>query len=150
MSLINASIVLSEGSSDKGVNYRSMREFKPTTMKSVNVFVQQIASSSEQRDSVANMTDRCKYFRIDVIGQLGFGTALTLQTDRKTRFMVKGRETSNYRTNVYIQFPPLEKIGMELLLHSFEGLDSCTSISRKTCEARSLPLCFQVAKLAIH
>jgi len=65
------------------------------------------------------MTKKCKYLAFDVIGQLGFGTNLDLQTDGRNRFMVKGMETSNYRTNLYIQFPLLKKTGMELLMYPF-------------------------------
>ncbi|KAF2826296.1 para-aminobenzoate synthase [Ophiobolus disseminans] len=69
--------------------------------------------------TAVNMGDRCKWLGLDIIGSLGFGTNLNLQESRKNRFIVHGLETSNFRINLYIQFPLLKKIGMEPILFPY-------------------------------
>ncbi|KAF1955978.1 cytochrome P450 [Byssothecium circinans] len=104
----------------QGVNERSMREFEPLMMEHVDTFVRELAKScKDNKANVVDMTERCKYLGLDVIGQLGFGAAFNLQTSTENRFMVAGLETSNFRTNLYIQFPLLKKIGMEVALYPF-------------------------------
>lgn len=82
----------------------------------VNIFVMELAESCERPGTAVYMTERCRWLSLDVIGELGFGTSLKLQKDKKNRFMVGGLETSNFRINLYIQFPLLKKVSMELLL----------------------------------
>ncbi|KAI9694328.1 MAG: hypothetical protein M1820_009017 [Bogoriella megaspora] len=103
----------------QGVNERSMREFEPLMLGHIDTFVRQLVKSCKDETAIVDMTNRCTYLGLDVIGQLGFGTALDLQTSSKNRFMVAGLETSNFRSNLYIQFPLLKKIGMEVLLYPF-------------------------------
>ncbi|KUJ11448.1 cytochrome P450 [Mollisia scopiformis] len=103
----------------QGINDRSARQFEPDMIKHVDIFIQQLLNSSGKTGAAVNMTKRCKYLGIDVIGQLGFGSTLDLQTDSKNHFVLKGLETSNFRSNLYIQFPLLKKVGMELLLYPF-------------------------------
>lgn len=103
----------------QGVNDRAMREFEPLMLSHIDTFVKELAKSCRDEDTVFDMTDRCRYLGFDIIGQLGFGTALELQTSTKNHFMISGMDTSNFRTNLYIQFPMLKRTGMELLLYPF-------------------------------
>jgi cytochrome P450 len=103
----------------QGINDGAMRRFEPLMLEHVNIFIQQLARSCEEGRTVVNMSERCKRLGFDVIGRLGFGRDLELQTDSRNRFMIQGMETSNYRSNLYIQFPLLKRIGMEVLLYPF-------------------------------
>lgn len=85
----------------------------------IDTFVKELAKTCKIDNTLVDMTDRCRYLGFDIIGQLGFGTALDLQTSTKNRFMLGGMDTSNFRSNLYIQFPLLKKTGMELLLYPF-------------------------------
>lgn len=96
-----------------------MRDFEPVMVAHINTFVRKLAKSCEQPKTTVNMTERCRWLGLDIIGELGFGTNLKLQEDKKNRFVVDGLETSNFRINLYIQFPLLKKIGMELLLFPY-------------------------------
>ena len=96
-----------------------MRIFEPDMTEDINTLLLQLVESSKDGEKAVDMTKSCQYLGFDIIGRLGFGTALALQTDEKNRFMSKGLETSNYRSNVYMQFPLLKKIGMEVLLYPF-------------------------------
>lgn len=102
----------------QGINDKAMRDFEPLMLAHIHTFVKGLAKSSEQQN-IVDMTDRCRYLGFDIIGQLGFGTALDLQTSTKNRFMLAGMDTSNFRSNLYMQFPLLKKMGMELLLYPF-------------------------------
>jgi hypothetical protein len=88
-------------------------------MKHVDIFVQQLAKSCEGASKAINVRKRCKYLGIDVIGHLGFGATLKQQTESQNQFVVKGLETSSFRSNLYIQFPLLKKVGMEVVLYPF-------------------------------
>ncbi|KAJ8065674.1 hypothetical protein OCU04_006346 [Sclerotinia nivalis] len=88
-------------------------------MSHINIFVYHLAKSSSDPKAVVDLSEQCKYLGMDVVGELGFGTNLALQTSPKNRFMIKGLETSNFRSNTYMQFPLLKKIGMEVLLYPF-------------------------------
>ena len=91
----------------QGVNEKAMREFEPVMNTHINTFVRELVNASKSPATVVDMTERCKWLGIDIIGELGSGTNLELQTDKKNRFMVDGLEMSNFRTNLYIQFPLL-------------------------------------------
>jgi cytochrome P450 len=103
----------------EGISEKSMRKFEPDMTEEINIFLLQLVKSSSNHSKAVDMTKACQYLGFDIIGRLGFGTALALQTDEKNRFMSKGLETSNYRSNIYMQFPLLKKIGMEVLLYPF-------------------------------
>jgi cytochrome P450 len=103
----------------QGINEKAMREFEPVMVSHIDTFVKELAMSCEKHNTLVDMTDRCRRLGLDVIGELGFGTNLKLQTEEKNRFMIDGLETSNFRINLYVQFPLLKRIGMELLLFPY-------------------------------
>ncbi|KAL9067836.1 MAG: hypothetical protein Q9157_006684, partial [Trypethelium eluteriae] len=102
----------------EGISERSMRRFEPTMIKEIDIFLKQLAEVHKSK-AATNMTERCKRLGMDIIGQLGFGTSLELQTDSKNRFTIKGMAGGNYRNNVYIQFPMAKYLGIEVLLYPF-------------------------------
>jgi cytochrome P450 len=71
----------------QGINDRSMREFEPLMLGHIDTFVQELAKTCKDQASVVDMTDRCKFLGLDIIAQLGFGTALDLQTSTRNRFI---------------------------------------------------------------
>ncbi|KAF7879189.1 hypothetical protein EAF04_000387 [Stromatinia cepivora] len=75
-----------------------MRKFEPHMMSHINIF---------------------RPLRSCRLERAVFSTNLALQTSPKNRFIIKGLETSNFRSNTYMQFPLLKKIGMEVLLYPF-------------------------------
>lgn len=103
----------------QGINDRAMREFEPLMLAHIDTFVRELAKSTKDENAIVDMSDRCRYLGFDIIGQLGFGTALDLQTSTTNRFMLAGMDTSNFRSNLYMQFPLLKRAGMELLLYPF-------------------------------
>ena len=102
----------------QGINDHAMKEFEPLMLAHIDTFVKSLAASCDGK-TIVDMTDRCRYLGFDIIGQLGFGTALDLQTSTRNRFMLAGMDTSNFRTNLYMQFPLLKRAGLELLLYPF-------------------------------
>ena len=62
------------------------------------------------------MSEQFKLLTMDVSGELGFGRSFELQTSTRYRWMVNALSTSNWRINVYIQFPAIKYSGWEKLL----------------------------------
>jgi cytochrome P450 len=88
---------------------RSMRTFEPIMTEQINVFLRQLLVSSEKAEPV-NITDRCQWLGLDVVGLLSFGYRLNLQTDESYRFIPKGMAFVNSRINLYLQFPEISPI----------------------------------------
>lgn len=98
----------------QAVNDKAMREFEPTMMEQIDIFIDQLRASSEHRTPV-NMTDSCKRLGLDIVALLAFGYPLHLQTDSKYRFLIRGLHVGGYQNHCFMQFPPLKK----LRLHHF-------------------------------
>ncbi|RYP06663.1 hypothetical protein DL765_009397 [Monosporascus sp. GIB2] len=92
----------------------SMRKFEPIMMEQVDIFVQQLLVLSRGSTPV-NMSDRCKFIGIDIVGRLAFGYDLRSQTDPKNRHIAKEFKTGNHRLNVYMQDPFLGMLRLEPL-----------------------------------
>lgn len=100
------------------VTERSMRMFEPTMMEQVDIFVKKLlVTSQENPDEVVNMSERCRYLGLDVVGRLAFGYALNLQTDEMHRFLVRAMMIGSWRLNIYMQFPSLRKLRLEILFY---------------------------------
>lgn len=56
-----------------------------------------------------------RYLGYDIVGRLAFGYPLRLQTNGENRFVAKANAYGNYRMNVYMQWPLLRHIKIELL-----------------------------------
>lgn len=81
-----------------------MRLFEPAMLGQIDIFLRQIYASSE---SVVNMTDRCQWLGLDIIGLLAFGYRLNLQTEKEYRFIPRAFADIKSGINVFMQFPAL-------------------------------------------
>ncbi|PSN70302.1 cytochrome P450, partial [Corynespora cassiicola Philippines] len=109
-----------------GINKKAMREFEPILMSQIDIFIQKlrvIAKDSSKacigEIKTVDMTHSYKYLGLDTTGLLGFGTNLEPQTKFENRYVQSGLEMSNYRSNVLMQFPLLQKTPVELFIGSY-------------------------------
>ncbi|KAI1405733.1 cytochrome P450 [Hypoxylon fuscum] len=86
------------------ISQRAMRLFEPAMLGQIDIFLRQIYASSE---SVVNMTDRCQWLGLDIIGLLAFGYRLNLQTEKEYRFIPRAFADIKSGINVFMQFPAL-------------------------------------------
>ncbi|KAI1264187.1 cytochrome P450 [Xylariaceae sp. FL1019] len=82
----------------------SLRNFEPTMLQQINIFLKQILVSS---NNPINLTPRCRYLGLDIAGHLGFGYDINLQTEDTYRFLSGALIAGSTRTNLCMQFPPL-------------------------------------------
>jgi cytochrome P450 len=99
----------------QGINERAMRQFEPVMQEQISIFLTKLAESSKLGKPV-DMSERCCWLALDIAGELGFGHSFELQTDTKNRWMPLGLSTSNWRLNLYMQFPAIKYSGWEKLL----------------------------------
>lgn len=99
----------------QGINDRATHRFEPIIQEQIDVFLKQIRQASKIGEPV-DMTERCKMFTLDLSGELSFGRSFGLQTSTTYHWLPKGLSTSNWRINVYIQFPAIKYSGWEKLL----------------------------------
>lgn len=92
-----------------------MRDFEPTMMEQVDVFLEQIREASKA-STVVDMTGHLKRLGMDIVGLLAFGFPLNMQTDPTYRFMMKGLSVGGYRAHCFMQCPPLKRLGFQYLL----------------------------------
>ncbi|KAH7304314.1 cytochrome P450 [Stachybotrys elegans] len=92
---------------------RSLRDFEPTMLESIDLFLKLIAASGSEP---VNLTDRCRRLSMDVAVQLGFGCSLNLQTNHDHDFIFQGISIANYRINSYMNFPALSNLQLDLIL----------------------------------
>ncbi|KAI1295901.1 benzoate 4-monooxygenase cytochrome P450 [Xylaria venustula] len=96
----------------------SIRTFESKLSQQVNVFMRQLLSScQEDTGSAVNMSQRCRYLGLDIAGYLGFGYALNLQTDSTYRYLVDAMMIASWRLNMYMQFPVLRKLRLEIIFY---------------------------------
>lgn len=91
-----------------------MRKFEPIMMDQINIFVEQLRGS---RQNPVNVSERCKWLGMDIVGLLAFGYRLNLQTSPTNRFVLEGLESGNHYGNTFMQFPLLKQLPIELLWH---------------------------------
>jgi len=94
---------------------RYLRRFEPTMLTHINTFLQELLKSA-QAGEIVDMTPRCKYLGVDIAGHFSFGSSFDMQTKEDNRFIVNGMEAGTYRSNVYMQYPLVQFLGVELLL----------------------------------
>ena len=97
------------------MNDRAVRNFEPILKQQVAIFIEQLKSAS-LRNEPTDMSEQCKLLTLDVSGELGFGRSFDLQTSSKHHWMPQALTLSNWRINVYIQFPEIKYSGWETLL----------------------------------
>ncbi|KAI0401284.1 benzoate 4-monooxygenase cytochrome P450 [Xylaria palmicola] len=98
---------------------RSVRAFEPILSEQVDIFVKQLALSY-QADPAApiDLSERSRYLGLDISGYLGFGYALNLQTSHTHRYLVHAMMIGSWRLNMYMQFPALRKLRLEILFYA--------------------------------
>ena len=103
----------------QAISERSMREFEPTMVSQVDVFLAQLLRSS-QRGEAVEMTSRCKWLAIDVIGLLAFGCHWNTQTEEALRFIPKAMATINPRMHLFMTWPAFHVVdpGVQWLFQS--------------------------------
>lgn len=100
----------------KAITDQAIRAFEPTMASQIDIFLQQLLASIPHREPV-NMTQRCKRLGFDIVGLLGFGYELSVQTQSQYHFMLKGLVAGNYKSNAFMQFPLLKQLGLDAVLH---------------------------------
>ena len=108
--------VLSQGFSEQAI-----RTFEPTILKSIDVFLRQIAlglGKAQQKEwtEPINMTDRCKYLTLDLMGEFVFGHSFELQTKEDNRFLIDTIRVASTIVGAYAQYPKLKNVVVDGLL----------------------------------
>lgn len=93
----------------QAVSERSAREFEPTMISQIDVFLAQILRASQQ-DEIVDMTSRCKYLAMDVIGLLAFGVSWRTQTEEALRILPRAFASLNPRVYLFMNWPKTHKI----------------------------------------
>ncbi|KAI1455345.1 cytochrome P450 [Annulohypoxylon moriforme] len=83
---------------------RSMRIFEPTMIEQIDVFIDQLSTSSKSSHAV-NMTTLLKRLGNDIVSLLAFGYPLNTQVDLSHRAVEDGAEAANYYAYNRMQFP---------------------------------------------
>ncbi|KAI0003184.1 cytochrome P450 [Xylariaceae sp. FL0662B] len=96
------------------VSEQSMRSFEPIMQKEIDVFIGELFKSSQTSEPM-NMTPMCRYLGLDIVGHLGFGFDLHLQTSDTYRFLSNAFNMGNYRINVIMQLPWLLNLRPDLI-----------------------------------
>lgn len=111
----------------QAISERSMREFEPTMITQIDVFLAQLLRASQQ-DEVVEMTSRCKYLAMDVIGLLAFGSSWKTQTEETLRILPRVFASLNPRVYLFMTWPKTHNIdpGMQWLvkkrIEKFRGI----------------------------
>ena len=105
----------------QGFSEQAIRAFEPTMARHVNNLLAQIASwprSSAQGGwtEPVNMTERCKYLALDVMGEFGFGQTFEVQTREENRFLVDAIRAASFIAGVYSQYPRLKDLNVGKLI----------------------------------
>jgi cytochrome P450 len=98
----------------QGLSERATRQFEPIMLQQVHVFLAKLFDASQKKEPV-EMSEACKLLGFDISIELGFGHNLKLQTSEQNRWIVDAMSTSNWRINLYIQWPFLKKLNLEKL-----------------------------------
>ena len=86
-----------------------MREFEPTMMSQVDVFLTQLLRSSQQGE-VVEMSSRCKWLTMDVIGLIAFGSLWRTQTEETLRLIPRVIAALNPRVYLFMTWPAFHMI----------------------------------------
>ncbi|KAK8134591.1 Isotrichodermin C-15 hydroxylase [Apiospora sp. TS-2023a] len=95
----------------QAISDRAMREFEPTMLTQIDVFLGQLLHSCQPKPepkdqpTVVDMTSRCKYLAMDVIGLIAFGTALKTQTEETFHLLPRAFAALNPRVYLFMNWP---------------------------------------------
>lgn len=79
---------------------RALREFEPSMMEQIDIYLGQIRASSCTSTPV-NMTEKSRHLSLDIVGQLAFGYDLGVQKRDDNRYIMGAMYFGNYRGNIY-------------------------------------------------
>ncbi|KAI0805618.1 benzoate 4-monooxygenase cytochrome P450 [Xylaria sp. FL0064] len=108
----------------------------PTTTNVFNTIdkrIHRIKPQLKDRSALINMSERGKYLGLDIAAYLGFGYALNLQSDSTYRYLVDAMMIGSWRLNMYMQFPALRKLRLEILFYLLaviKGKSSLQTLSK--------------------
>lgn len=86
-----------------------MREFEPTMASQVDIFLGQLLHASKGQQ-VVEMTSRCRWLAMDIIGLLAFGCAWNTQTEETLRLIPAAFATLNPLVYLFMNWPKVHKI----------------------------------------
>ncbi|KAI1074441.1 cytochrome P450 [Whalleya microplaca] len=102
----------------QAISERSMRDFEPVMITQINIFLRQLwASSLAAEPTPVNMSQRCEYLGLDVVGLLSFGYNFDLQTSEKNRFLTRSIAIASWHANVLLQLPLLSWFKTETIMN---------------------------------
>ncbi|KAH8882880.1 cytochrome P450 [Thozetella sp. PMI_491] len=93
----------------QAISDRSMREFEPTMISQIDIFLMQLLRSS-QRGQVVEMSSRCKWLGMDIIALLAFGSSWKTQTEETFRICPRAFAALNNRVYLFMNWPRTHKI----------------------------------------
>jgi cytochrome P450 len=99
----------------QGLSERATRQFEPVMLQQVGAFLDELLKAHRDGRPI-EMSEACKLLGFDISVELGFGYNLKLQSSTENRWIVEAMSTSNWRINLYIQWPSLKKLNLEKLL----------------------------------
>lgn len=86
-----------------------MREFEPTMISQTDVFPAQLLRASQQEE-IVEMTSRCKYLAMNVIGLLAFGSSWKTQTSETLQILPRSFASLNPRVYLLMTWPKTHNI----------------------------------------
>lgn len=103
------------------VSERSMRIFEPSMTEQIDIFIQQLVSSTQGStpSHPLNLTPMLKSLGLDVVCLLAFGYRLNTQTSETNHHVRDGIRAVNYFQNTQMQFPLLKRLRVNQILHLF-------------------------------
>lgn len=106
---------------------QSIREFEPTIIDNVNIFLDEISKAPKLLDPASDwsvpldMSLLCRYLSIDIMGSLGFGQSFNLLSSDKNRFIIQVMDAAGLMTGIYAQYPRLKYCGFADLMNILGG-----------------------------
>ncbi|KAK8039561.1 cytochrome P450 [Apiospora rasikravindrae] len=95
----------------QAISERSMRSFEPTMLSQIDVFLLQLLRSCRpNQPQVVDMTPRCKYLAMDIIGHLAFGHAFRTQTDETLRLIPRAFAGLNPVVYLFMNWPKTHRL----------------------------------------
>jgi len=130
-----------------------MRKFEPDMTEEIDTFLQQLIKSSSNPQKALDMSKACQYLGFDIIGRLGFGTALALQTAERKSF--HGNRIGRHELSSKYLHPistaeedwfgcptlPFRSDQSDEISHGFDEHRTCTPSRRQRCKERLVLLC---------
>ncbi|KAK6212773.1 hypothetical protein LQW54_004862 [Pestalotiopsis sp. IQ-011] len=93
----------------EAISERSMRDFEPAMASQIDIFLTELLRSSRQGQAV-DMTPRCKYLAMDVIGLLAFGASWKTQTEEALRILPRAFSALNPRVYMFMNWPKTHSV----------------------------------------